>query len=570
MQDQASLPTIKPVRAARGMLLVGALAILLTFLNALKPLHVDDTYYHYYAAHIASHPADPFGFQVFWWEKPVAASRVLAPPVFPYWWAIAIKLTGDDERMWKWWLLGVNWLFVFSLHALLGRFTGRFAAVLLPMTVLSPVFLPSVNMMIDVPALALGLSALVLFMTAVDRNRAWLVLGAGLLAGLAMQTKYTAFVVPGAILAYGLVHARQKQGLTAATVAAVVFAAWEVITVFLYGESSFLCNLHQQDRNPTKYLHLALPLLSLMGGVAPALALFGLAALGATRRVLIAGLIGVAAAFCSVLLIPETYATLTKHMTVTHAALGGLGVLWAGSGFAVGYRLLRPRGQWLLPGEGPDEWFLVLWFLLELAGYFVLSPFAAVRRVMGIYIVGMLVAGRLAERMSNQERRPKLIGMIAASGLALGCFYYGIDLCEARVQRLTAQALARRGRNETTGVSGWFLGSWGVQYYGERAGLRQVVPEQSRLCAGDWLAVPGDEWSHQHIRLIDAPVQKIDEITIPGRLPLRTLACYYGGRIPLQHHDGPWMRITIYRVERDFTPRRDEKTRNWWTPPGAG
>jgi hypothetical protein len=552
------------------MLLVGGLAILLTFLNALKPLHVDDTYYHYYAAHIARHPADPFGFQVFWWEKPVAASRVLAPPVFPYWWAIAIKLTGDHERMWKWWLLGVNWLFVFSLHKLLDRFSGRFAAVLLTMTVLSPVFLPSVNMMIDVPALALGLSALVVFMKGVDRNREWLILGAGLTAGLAMQTKYTAFVVPGAMLAYGLVRGRLRQGLTVATVAAVVFAAWEVVTVFLYGESSFLCNLHQQDRNPTKYLHLALPLLTLMGGVAPALGLFGLAALGARRGAIIAAMIVIALAFGSVLFIPEAYATLTSHMTVTHAALGVLGLFWAASGLAVGFKLVRRHGRWLVPGEGSEEWFLILWLLLELAGYFVLSPFAAVRRVMGIYVVGTLVVGRVAERLARQERRPKLIGMIAASGLALGGLYYCVDLCEAQVQRRAAQAMARRARSEATGVSGWFLSSWGVQYYGERAGLLPVVPEKSRLCAGDWLAVPASEWSHQHIRLVDAPVQKIDEITIPGRLPVRTLAYYYGGRIPLEHCDGPWMRVTIYRVERDFTPRRDEKTRSWWTPPGAG
>jgi hypothetical protein len=552
------------------MLLVGTLAILLTFLNALKPLHVDDAYYHYYAAHIARHPADPFGFQVFWWEKPVAASRVLAPPVFPYWWAIAIKLTGDHERLWKWWLLGVNWLFIFSLDKLLNRFTGRYAPVLLTMTVLSPVFLPSVNLMIDVPALALGLSALVLFMKAVDRNQKWLVLGAGLLAAVAMQTKYTAFVTPSAMLAYGLVYGRLRQGLTAATVASLVFAAWELVTAFLYGESSFLCNLHQQDGNPTRYLHLALPLLTLMGGVAPALGLFGLAALGARRRFLFAGTIIVALAFASVLFIPQTYATLTSHVTVTHAALGILGLLWVGSSLAVGSRLLWRHGRWLAPGEGPEEWFLILWFLLELAGYFALSPFAAVRRVMGIYIVGTLVAGKLAERMWRQERRPRLIGLIVASGLVLGCFYYGIDLCEAQVQRRTAQALARRARGESADVTGWFLGSWGVQYYAERAGLKAVVPEESRLCAGDWLAVPASEWSHQHIRLVDAPVQKIDEIAIAGRLPVRTLGCYYGGRIPLEHHDGPWMRVIIYRVDRDFTPLRDDKTRSWWTPPGAG
>src|SRR5262249_39210635 len=150
------------------------------------------------------------------------------------------------------------------------------------------------------------------------------------------------------------------------------------------------------------------------------------------------------------------------------------------------------------------------------------------------------------------------------------CFYYGIDLCEAQVQRRTAQALARRARNESMGASGWFLGSWGVQYYAERAGLRPVVPDESKLSAGDWLGVPANEWSHPTLNLDGAPVEKIDEITIPGRLPVRTLAYYYGGRIPLEHDDGPWMRVMIYRVERDFRPRRDEKTRRWWTPPGAG
>jgi hypothetical protein len=472
--------------------------------------------------------------------------------------------------LWKWWLLGVNWLFVFSLQKLFSRFTGKYAPVLLTMTVLSPVFLPSVNLMIDIPALALGLAALVLFMKTVDGNLQWLALPAGVLAGLAMQTKYTAFVVPGAMLAYGLVHARHRQGLTAATVAVAVFAAWEVVTLFLYGESSFLCNLHQQDRNPTKYLHLALPLLTLMGGVAPALGLLGLAALGARCRLVITGAIVIALAFILVLFVPQTQANLTSHVTVTHAALGALGLVWAGSGLAVGFRLIRPEGRWLAPSEGAEEWFLILWFFLELAGYFVLSPFAAVRRVMGIYIVGTLAAGKLAERMWRQDRRPQLIGLISASGLILGCFYYAIDLCEAQVERRTAQLMARRARSESAGVSSWFLGSWGVQYYGERAGLQPVVPDESRLCAGDWLAVPANEWSHQHISLVDAPVQKIDEITIPGRLPVRTLACYYGGRVPLEHCDGPWMRVTIYRVERDFTPRRDKKTRSWWTPPGAG
>ena len=38
------------------------------------------------------------------------------------------------------------------------------------------------------------------------------------------------------------------------------------------------------------------------------------------------------------------------------------------------------------------DYFLVLWFGLELAGYFALTPFCAVRRVMGVVVVIILIA----------------------------------------------------------------------------------------------------------------------------------------------------------------------------------
>ena len=49
--------------------------------------------------------------------------------------------------------------------------------------------------------------------------------------------------------------------------------AWEAWMAGLYGESHFLCNLHQRDsRFWIRLVRLALPLVSHLGGVAPGFA----------------------------------------------------------------------------------------------------------------------------------------------------------------------------------------------------------------------------------------------------------------------------------------------------------
>src|SRR5690348_7059043 len=82
-----------------------ALALLYTLLNAVKPLQVDDAAYYYYAAQLAEHLTDPYGFTVFWYQWPQPANTVLAPPVLPYWWSLAIRLFGERPFFWKVWLL---------------------------------------------------------------------------------------------------------------------------------------------------------------------------------------------------------------------------------------------------------------------------------------------------------------------------------------------------------------------------------------------------------------------------------------------------------------------------------
>jgi hypothetical protein len=114
----------------------------------------------------------------------------------PYWWAIAIRLFGEHPFLWKLWLLPYALLLVFSPDALLRRFGPGYEMILCWMIIFSPVFLPSFNLMLDVPASALSLFALVIFICASDRNSSTLAAVAGLVAGVAAQTNTAVWLFP--------------------------------------------------------------------------------------------------------------------------------------------------------------------------------------------------------------------------------------------------------------------------------------------------------------------------------------------------------------------------------------
>src|SRR5262249_39195553 len=150
--------------------------------------------------------------------------------------------------LWKLWLMPFSLLLVFSLHALLRRFARGLELPLLALTVLSPAVLPALNLMIDLPALSLSLSALCLFLRAADRDRLGMALLAGLVSGLAMQTKYTGLVTPALLAVYAVLFRRVRLGVAAVAVALAVFVGWEAFVAARHGESHFLCGVRQQGQ----------------------------------------------------------------------------------------------------------------------------------------------------------------------------------------------------------------------------------------------------------------------------------------------------------------------------------
>lgn len=516
-----------------------ALASVSTVLNALKPLCIDDPVYCEVAAQMARRPLDPYGFQ---FSDGSSANHVLAPPVLPYWLAIGMRLCGPHPLAWKLWLLPVAVLLVLAVYRLARRFAPGLALPLTVMVVLSPAVLPAWNLMLDVPALALGLFSLNLFLDACDRGAAGLAAWAGLCAGVAMQTKYTAFVVPATFVVYALLVRKPRLGLLAGALAASVFVLWEAYTAARYGESHFLYGLRARGGDVFgRAKHLALPLLGLLGGLSPALGLLGLVALGARgRRVLLAGAV-VALGFIVLAAVPESHAALWRDpstgrspLTLNSAVFGFFGAMVCFVTVLSAARLSR-RGDW-------SDLFLASWLALEVAGYFALSPFPATRRLLGVIVAATLLAGRLAALGRPRER---LVWAVTIGGVVLAFGFQAVDVCDARAARAAAERAGRWVRDRDAAAVIWYRGDWGFCYYAERAGLRPLAAGRTPQ-PGDWIVI---EQGHGSLDGVGRPLERNGEIQVGGGPPLRTVPCYYDGRTALEHRDGPRCVAAIYRVE---------------------
>jgi hypothetical protein len=569
-------------------------------LNAVKPLQVDDAAYLYFARQIAQKPLDPYGFSFQWYSTPDRANEILAPPILLYWLGAAVRL-GDQPWLWKLMLLPWSLLFVGSLYALFRRFARGLELALTWFTVLSPAFLPALNLMLDVPALGLVLASVALFLRACDQRSFGLAALAGLLAGMGMETKYTAILALMAMLLAAILQRQLLLGLVAACVAGQTFATWELLTSLLYGKSHFFMALDQPGRQADpeigwlfEKLQRLPALLSILGSVGAAGLLLGLAALGVGRKTLLAaaGALGLGYLVIAVfdfqfrgMLSARVFGAKAElslygqHAEVVFYGVALVGLLVLG---AVIGKL------WTLAGDAEqgvhfprrDTLFLVLWLGLEGAFYFPMTDFPAVRRVLGIGVVLMLLLGRLAAATCRSRERRQVLAAVWAVGIALGLGHFALDCREAWVIKRATET-ARDWIAEQGGGRTWYLGHWSFQFYAERLGMEPLVvdynwhesylpegegikpaevalPEPSRLRAGDWLVVP-TRIDRQTMKMDEGQLRPEFSFFFDDPVPLRTIWNYYGGEAALEHHEGPRMEVTIYRVLTDFTPVRNDK-----------
>ncbi len=419
------------------------------------------------------------------------------------------------------------------------------------MTVLGPVCLPMLNLMLDVPEAAVGLAALALFIRAESGKSSGLAALAGVVAGLAAETKYSGLVLPGVFLAHAATHRGWRRWAIATAATIAVFAGVEALIALRYGESHFLHNIPHHRNRVMSPVTMAQDLVETGGGLAPAVSIIALAGLGLPNRLVARLGLVTAAGYVLVGLVPGRM----NPWWCARVFFIGVGTLFLVTMAAAGVRLIfgrwPPRAE--ISAAWRDDCFVVLWFVVEVAGYFALSPFPAYRRFIGIVIAGTFVAGRLASRTCSSPQRIGLVRGAAIGGALLGVFFYGIDSCEAVAKKRVAEdavALVRRQAAPNTKV--WFFCQWGTSGYLEREGFQFIHAGRSRLRPGDWvIQVEGGSL----VTLPDAFVVQVARLERSDFLPwaVNPLIPSFPAPLVMRRFKGePRAVARVYRVEQEF------------------
>ena len=530
-------------------------AIVVTGFNAFKPAVVDDAAYLRMAEQVAHHPSDPYGFEQFWYAKPQPAMQVLAPPVVPYLLAIGMAVS-DDLRVVKLALFPAVWILMIAAFDLFRRFSPGREQLGILVLASSPAVLPMVNAMLDIPAAGLGLASIALFARGCDagRHRKFAyALGAGLLAGLAFQAKYSALGVPVVLIWYALLRCRMTLAILAVMLTIVVAASWEFWLSQKYGQSHFLYHIADQssdgsfeDQLDLKW-SFARPLLNYLGLLGCGWALIAGRAMGMPRWLIRLAMIAFGVGLFVVVLGPLDWLRPARELT-GYPRLGFTLNLFGLSGLLT--LLTIVAGLVLKLGRSRKSWFLAGWLAIEIVACLALTPFPAGRRVIMVSVVLGFIAMRLA-RLTAPSR--DVIGYC----IGLGVLLAALDHWDARPEMVLAEQAAITTR---PGGTVWTQGAWGWQYYTHQQGFRAAVAGNSRLQPGDWLVLttvppvqgffrPGDPNAKFDLDSLEL----VETLVADDAFPYTTLPPLYGGPSPILGRDFPRLTVKIYRVVRATT-----------------
>jgi len=544
----------RPIGAADGGkvdLPVFLIALLLTLLNALKPVTVDETAFLYYARQIASHPIDPYGFEIFWYDVPTPAMDLLAPAGLPYWLAGGIALFGEDPVLLKLWLFPYALLLVWSMRRLIDRFAPGGGTPLLLVLALAPAIVPAFNLMLDIPALSLGLGAFAVFISACERDQLSKAVLAGALAGLAMQTKYNAVAETSALVAYGLFAVRRiRVTVVSVGVAAALFVGWEAWLGYRYGESHLLHHLLAAPQSvwSNTVAGWTIGWVALLGALATPAGLLAISELRRSRFALSTGMVVAAAPLLLIATLePRRVPASIRPIRLGHGDLaldsffvvGLLLVVVVIAAVAIGWKRSAVSSR-------RDFGFLLLWLAIELLICFWMSPYHAARRLIGPIVVTTLLVAHSATRAPIS---PAALRSIAAFSVCIGLLFGIADLADTsarrRAQASIAQELTKLGYDPDRDRV-WFTGHWGFQYESERRGYRPLIAGRSVLSRGDFV-----------LSALDISHQALPEIRVSNRLarvatsspfPFSTNPSFYQGAVPIRRQSVLLMRVRIHRV----------------------
>lgn len=478
------------------VLLLVAAAATVPFLG--KALHIDDAADIQYVQQILRAPLDPYGFEFDWGEGPRPAIHNYHPPLKFYYHAAVLWLAGGGRDVYRYpsieLILHLSYVpfvvaTVFSLAFLAAYFRAPVLAVA-AMWTLGPGYLPGQNAMLDVPALALGLSGTALLARALHRPGERGAGVAGLVLALALLTKY-ATAIFACFWALWLFVRRVRWSVWFRVFGPAVagMVVWSVLSYVRYGWIHPLVVLRGvpgQTGAQAPGLVGVIDSLVFLGGALPGVLLFGLFA---SARSLISILVSLTVALgLYVVRDPRLYVVEGRTELMPENLLWWL---WLAT---TGVFCVIEGGAAIVSGlkrEGAGEDLLLGgWMLGALVLGAAAAPFVAMRRVLDAAAAATILTTR-RHAGAIVPRGPVRKAALPAAVFLNVCLGYVVaysDLVFADVYPDFAHRIA--SQQPRFQQHAWSYGYWGWMYYSIKHGLKRYVPGRDEPAVGDMFVWP--------------------------------------------------------------------------------
>jgi Dolichyl-phosphate-mannose-protein mannosyltransferase len=503
-------PTTSGGSALRAWLPLAAVAAAATVLDLTKAVHIDDTAYLEIARWIIGHPLHPMMGTMNWGNTADPISTVSQPHLLFYLMAGVMRLVPGAVEL----AMHVVWVAmsaatVFLFHALARALDVRRPLFWTALLCLGPAFIPSQNLMVDVPLLGVWLACILMLVRAdapgESAHAGRRLLLAAALAGVACLIKYTSLALLP-IVALAIWWRGERRWLAVLLVPLGVLAAWSLFNWFDYGGVHLLARPVTSAKAPGLGATLGLIAgrmglwLIALGAIVPGALAFA-PSLGRTRA-------GRVVVFACAAIAAITIVVGRLALGAEPAVQSTLRGLFVGNGvFAAA---LAVRAYWQAR-TAPHARVLAAWALGAASFIVLLSLFIAVRHALvALPAIVLLVArGRDAEALSPRAAR-FAVGLTTLVGVAVG-------LSDRELAGVYRDAAPRLGAAYCSGgVRCVTTGHWGWQWYSARAGLVAYDSEHTVLRAGDRMIVP-ELVSRQTLRPADAArLVPLAEVEIPA------------------------------------------------------
>ena len=466
-------------------LLVTIIVALLFFSN--KPIHMDDILFLNSAENIVKDFTRPYDFTINWsgtadraWDankNPPLSSYILAP---------LVKLFPGKIIPLHIAFMIFPIIAVMAMYSIASRFVKDSILPSLFLFISPAFFVTATSLMCDLPHLAFYLSALLFYIKGFEREKGIYFVLSGVLAGLAVLTKYTAINLIFIFLLYSIVFKkRSPKAIMAILIPLVLLTLWGLHGIYFYGKPHFFTLSEQvyffwEKANPLKEGVVNISEFFIFLSGCSLFIFFSFFSVVKEKQKSILrkwGIIGLVSTFLTMFTVSSMAERTNRFDFILIFLFIALSISFFKTAFTY-YAKNKTDKNFL---------FLFGWFLLNCAivmfNYTIAARFILlVLPPMGLLTIYIMEKHKIFERVGKRfvYRASALIFLITIL-IAHSDYYFAASY--RNFSKSVPQSIRERKI--------WFVGHWGFQYYMKKNGFEPIdFVQEIVLTKGDVIVVP--------------------------------------------------------------------------------